>query len=1570
MATFKKISVFVLVLVLAVASFALTSCMQTETDPCKDGHTFTTYTSNGDATCIADGTKTAKCDKCDKTDTVADTGSALGHSFVSYASNNDATCEANGTETAKCVRCEVTDTREDQNSSLGHSFTSYIPNNNATCTENGTETAKCDRCDKTNSREIADSALDHSFTTYTSNGDATCIADGTKTAKCDRCDVTDTVADVDSALGHSFTDYKSNNDATCTANGTETAKCDRCDVTDTREVAESALGHSFTSYTSNENATCTANGTETAKCDRCDATDTREVAESALGHSFTSYTSNENATCTANGTETAKCDRCDVTDTREIAESALGHSFTEYKSNGDATCKKDGTKTAKCDRCDVTDTVADEGTKLEHVFVDGECSVCGDIDTSVPTPGLVYTYNEKVDGYYVTGYEGTKTKIVIPATYEDKAVLKIDVNALGDVEKVYVTGSMLLVITEGNWDAVTTLSDGTEKETILSAGTFNLIGTAVLSKSSYVYYVPYVTFDDATEATKTITNGNMTIDVGTGVIIEESTGNYLELDDPGAGVVTTTFKTTDSVTETSNVVFETNFKIVSTSNAARQYNIISFRDADGKQLALSQIHINAVNGQFYFDGTPQEAVKDGAGYSTLGGSVAADSTKLVSKWFNLKLVLKADNTIEITVNGKTGTMTPTVENLTTRCKQIAFTSQGNSGTAFTNCFDDTYFGTEIIDYSAKIDPVWNAATDGAYTEIVDPATNVIESYKVTDTDPTKTTFVQFSTKAGTDETPVFVVKADMLFYQLDEAVYVDCADCEEGQDCDKCENGKKAIYGTDTGVSYNSITVFNDTNQRYRIRFGNGTFSDAKHNSVTAGKGTYKYGEWFTVEAKFYCVTPDEWVVALSINGEIVEVQKGKYNISSSTATGVSKALTVVRFTNDTAYMGNYEVRNVYVGHEALDYNDFAKDGNACIIGHDFQGYVDDNNATCEANGTETAKCVRCDATDTKPIANSKLGHDFQNYVANEATCTENANESAKCTRCDATDVKETPDTALGHSFSGGVCSVCGELDPDSEVDLTIASSGVVFHYNEKVDGYYVTAYTGTAPTIIIPAIYNDKPVLKVDVSALSSVSKIYLGGSMLFVITDGYWDAVTTLSDGSVKETVLSAGTYNLVGTAVISKSAYTFSVPYVTYESLEEGATSATVGATTVAFGNGALVADSDNTYLKLNDTGSGVFTTTFKTTDTVAADSPLVFETKFKIDSEIGAARQYNVIKFNNASGKLIALMQIYINGANGQFYYDATPGAAVANNAASATLGGNIQSSKDSAYCYSKWVDLKIVINSDNTMVITVNGKSQTLAAVANMSTCQQIAFTSQGNSGTKFVNSFDDSYFGKELVDASAKVNPSWIAASGGAYTEIVDPATNVIESYKVTDTDPTKTTFVQFSTKAGTDETPVFVVKADMLFYQFDEAIATTDKGDPIYGADTSVSYNSITVFNDVNQRYGIRFGNGTFSDAKHNSSTVGKGTYKYGEWFTVEAKFYCVTPNEWVVALSINGEIVEVQKGTYNISSSASTGVSKALTVVRFMNATAYMGNYEVKNVSLSHVAYSDADFTMPAAQ
>ena len=397
------------------------------------GHSFTDYESNGDATCQADGTKTAECDYgCGTTDTVADEGSKLDHKFTKYVSNNDATCQADGTKTAECdYGCGMTDTVADEGSKLDHKFTKYVPNNDATCKNAGTKTSKCDYgCGSTDTVENADDPQkEHSFTNYISDNNATCQADGTKTAECDYgCGMTDTVADEGSKLDHKFTKYISNEDATCTADGTKTAECDYgCGTTDTVADEGSKLDHKFTKYVSNNDATCQADGTKTAECDYgCGTTDTVADEGSKLDHKFTKYVSNNDATCQADGTKTAECDYgCGMTDTVADEGSKLDHKFTKYVPNNDATCKNTGTKTAKCDYgCGSTDTVenADDPQK-EHTSsgkwevsikatdkADGKladkCTECGQIIDSRRIPQIK---NVKL-AYTSCTYNGTAKK--------------------------------------------------------------------------------------------------------------------------------------------------------------------------------------------------------------------------------------------------------------------------------------------------------------------------------------------------------------------------------------------------------------------------------------------------------------------------------------------------------------------------------------------------------------------------------------------------------------------------------------------------------------------------------------------------------------------------------------------------------------------------------------------------------------------------------------------------------------------------------------------------------------------------------------------------------------------------------------------------------------------------------------------------------------------------------------------------------------------------------------------------------------------------------------------------------
>ena len=398
------------------------------------GHSFTDYESNGDATCQADGTKTAKCDYgCGATDTIADEGSKVSHRFTNYVPNGDADCTQAGTKTAECdYGCGTTDTIENADDpQKGHSFTKYISNNNATCQADGTKTAECDYgCGMTDTIADEGSKLNHKFTKYIPNNDATCMNVGTKTAECDYgCGTTDTIENADDPQKeHSFTKYISDNNATCQADGTKTAECDYgCGTTDTIADKGSKLDHKFTKYVSNNDATCMTDGTKTAKCDYgCGETDTIADKGSKLDHKFTKYVSNGDATCTADGTKTAKCDYgCGEEDTITDERSKLDHRFTKYVPNNDATCMNVGTKTAECDYgCGSTDTIENaDDPRREHTSsgkwevsakatdkADGiladKCTECGQIIDSKRVPQIE---NVKL-AYTSCTYDGTAKK--------------------------------------------------------------------------------------------------------------------------------------------------------------------------------------------------------------------------------------------------------------------------------------------------------------------------------------------------------------------------------------------------------------------------------------------------------------------------------------------------------------------------------------------------------------------------------------------------------------------------------------------------------------------------------------------------------------------------------------------------------------------------------------------------------------------------------------------------------------------------------------------------------------------------------------------------------------------------------------------------------------------------------------------------------------------------------------------------------------------------------------------------------------------------------------------------------
>ena len=398
-------------------------------------HSFTTYTPDGNATCTADGTKTAKCDGCAKTHTVADEASALGHNYTSTVTAP--TCLDKGFTTHTCSRCNdsyVTDevsakghtsadaVKENEVApdcttngsydsvvycsecddelsrtpvsvdSLGHSFTAYEANDNATCTSNETETAKCDRCDVENEREIEGTMKEHTFS-WIIDKDATEEEEGVKHEECSVCHTKRNENTVIDKLDHVHNLlYVDEKNPTCTESGWGAYEyCDKCDYTTKVELPET--GHSAKDAAKENvvNATCTTDGSYDmiVYCSNCDTELSKEhFTVDAYGHDeLDAVKENEvGATCTADGSyeSVVRCATCNEELSRTpVTVTAKGHFAGDMivENEINATCTSEGSYTAvvKCSVCLVEISREDKITaKLDHAWdEDLVCTGCG-----------------------------------------------------------------------------------------------------------------------------------------------------------------------------------------------------------------------------------------------------------------------------------------------------------------------------------------------------------------------------------------------------------------------------------------------------------------------------------------------------------------------------------------------------------------------------------------------------------------------------------------------------------------------------------------------------------------------------------------------------------------------------------------------------------------------------------------------------------------------------------------------------------------------------------------------------------------------------------------------------------------------------------------------------------------------------------------------------------------------------------------------------------------------------------------------------------------------------------------
>ena len=305
-------------------------------------------------TCVTEGYTKHICSICQES-YVDSQVSALGHSFTTYVSDNNATCTANGTKTAVCDRCDATDTQVLEGTATGHQYDSGVVLREATCTEDGKLLFTCHCGDKYTDLLPA---YGHQYSTTVIP--PTCEAEGYSSHSCERCG--DSYNDsITAPTGHSYDAGVITAKPNCANDGVMTFTCS-CGHQYTTVLP--ATGHEYVPGGSVP-PQCELSGFTSIGCIHCGDVETTEIPPT--GHSYSSTATPP--TCLEAGCITNVCDSCGKTEILP-GELPLGHSFTDYHLDGNATCTEDGTKTAQCDRCDMTDTIVDPGSSYGHRYKD------------------------------------------------------------------------------------------------------------------------------------------------------------------------------------------------------------------------------------------------------------------------------------------------------------------------------------------------------------------------------------------------------------------------------------------------------------------------------------------------------------------------------------------------------------------------------------------------------------------------------------------------------------------------------------------------------------------------------------------------------------------------------------------------------------------------------------------------------------------------------------------------------------------------------------------------------------------------------------------------------------------------------------------------------------------------------------------------------------------------------------------------------------------------------------------------------------------------------------------------
>ena len=1069
--------------------------------------------SGGEATC----TNPAECEVCG-----AEYGEALGHTEGEAVRENEvpASCTAAGSydEVVYCSVCGEELSREEKViDALGHSFTNYVSDNNATCTEDGTETAKCDRCEVTDTRMDEGSALGHDWakewtTDGTSHwhecsrcdeindkanhsgGEATC----TNPAECEVCG-----AEYGEALDHDFEHHEAK-PATCTEIGWEAYDtCTRCDYTTYVEIA--AKGHTFgpdatctedqvclecgevisaaTGHIPGSDATCTENQT----CSVCG-----EILTPALGHSFTSYISDNNATCTEDGTETAKCDRCEVTDTRTDEGSALGHDLEHHEAKP-ATCTEIGWNAYDtCTRCDYTTYVEIEALGhdwTEEWTTDGtshwhECSRCDEINDKANHSGGTATcvtpaecevcgaeYGDLAEHVYVENAE--EQYLVSAATCTAKATYYKSCSVCGEAGKeIFEYGEPLgheYGEPEWTWEGYTsatatfTCTRGCgDKQTVTASGSSitNVVTTPAECETeglrTYTAKVMFGGEEYVTTTTETI----------------EALGHDLKHHEAKPATCTeigwNAYDTCTRCDYTTYVDIEAlghDWAKEWTTDGTAHWHECSRCDEINDKANHSGGEATCTN--------PAECEVCGAEYGEALGHTEGEAVRENEVPASCTAAGSYDEVVYCSVCGEELSREEKVidalghdlehhEAKPATCTEIGW---------------DAYDTCSRCDYTTyvEIDALGHTESEAVRENEVPASCTAAGSYDE----------VVYCSVCGEELSREGKV-IDALGHSFTSYVSDNNATCtEDGTETAKCDRCEVTDTRTDEGSALGHNWAEEWTTD------GTAHWHECSRCDEINDKASHSGGE-------ATCTSPAECEVCGAEYGESLghDFEHHEAKPATCTETGWEAYDTCTRC-DYTTYVeipakghaegevvrenevaasctaaGSYdEVIYCSVCGEELSREEKVIDA----LGHSFTSYVSDNNATCTEDGTETAKCDRCEVTDTRTDEGSALGHDWA-----EEWTTDGTSHWHECSRCDEINDKANHSGGTATCIALAKCEICG------------------VEYGDLAEHNFVDGYCTVCGIIDGAALDNDKHDAKTDLDDVAQDAKDEIDASDL----------------------------------------------------------------------------------------------------------------------------------------------------------------------------------------------------------------------------------------------------------------------------------------------------------------------------------------------------------------------------------------------------------------------------------------------------------------------------------------